>query len=154
LRVCVDYPGIAGIVETNGVCIREHAFAPRLKELALCTVNLDWNLASVERPHISIRRHCDARHRSPVAPWRFFERPVGVDFVSDRVIDTRVGHSVLRLSSSRNCGQENEACNPEQSPANAYGHDVLQCWAVGEIIRSLNAVAETLGSCMDSRKDV
>src|SRR5215471_20612949 len=62
LRVCVDYPGIAGIVETNGVCIREHAFAPRLKELALCTVNLDWNLASVERPHISIRRHCDARH--------------------------------------------------------------------------------------------
>ena len=107
LGIRVDHPQIARIIEADRVRVLEHSFSPGFHELPLGRVHLDRNLAAVERPHISIRRNSNARHRRPFATGGLFQRPGRIDFVCDRIIDSWVRHSMLRLRKrAKRCHQQ------------------------------------------------
>src|SRR5260221_674083 len=81
--------------------------SPVLHQRAARRVDLHWNLAAIEGPHIAIRRHRHARHRRPFAARRFFMWPVGLYLLSVGVLDPCIGWDVGNLLHQR---EAPEAC--------------------------------------------
>src|ERR1700730_4914333 len=94
----VDDPKISSVIESNSVrVLEEPVLSPVLHQAAVLRENLNRNFAAIEGPDISIGTDGDAGHGAPFAAGRLFFRPARIGFVSDGVVDSRIGLRGRRL---------------------------------------------------------
>src|SRR5262249_52231862 len=126
LRKRIDHPKVAGVIEAHGMRILEHPFAPKPNELTLRSVDLHRRLAAIERPDVAVGPDRDAGHGSrPLAAGRFFQRPLGYDFVAGSVVDARIRRGVLGLRKG-NSRQTRQTKNNSKQLRSDDPHKLLQ----------------------------